>query len=111
MARGLSKEDKMFLINTSIYNRDFLLSITNIRLSLVVAATAVVASIFSILLTLKLINPFYSSIISVIVLFIVWLNWYIVNKRLRKRINQIQKQYRHYLTEVYPEIKDSDFYY
>lgn len=111
MAKRLSKEDKKFLINTSLYNRDFLLGINSIRLSLVVAMTAVVASLFSILLTLKLLNPIYSSLLSLILLAIIWINWYQTNRRLRKRITQIQKQYRKYLTEIYPEIKDSEFYY
>lgn len=111
MAAKLTKEDMKFLINTSIYNRDYLLSINNIMLSLVVAVTAVIASIFSIFVSLRLINALYLGIFSVLVIAATWIYWYRTNKKLRGRIKHIQKQYRTYLTHLYPGIKDSDFYY
>jgi ABC-type transport system involved in cytochrome bd biosynthesis fused ATPase/permease subunit len=110
-AKKLSKEDVKFLINTSIYNRDYLLSINSNLLSLIVAVTAVVASIFSIFLTLNLVSPLLLGLISVIIIAAVWGLWYRSTKKLRNRIRRIQKQYRAHLTEIYPDIKDSDFYY
>lgn len=110
-AKKLSKEDIKFLINTSIYNRDYLLSINSNILSLIVAVTAVVASIFSIFLTLNLVNPLILGAISMVIIIAVWYLWFRANKRLRTRIRTIQKQYRKHLTEIYPDIKDSDFYY
>lgn len=111
MAAKLSKEDMKFLINTSIHNRDYLLSINSIMLSLVVAVTAVIASIFSIFVSLRLVNPVYLGVFSVFVIAVTWVFWYRSNKKLRGRIRQIQKQYRTHLTHLYPDIKDSDFYY
>lgn len=111
MKARLSKADKQFLLTTSLYNRDFFISIASLRVSLAVALTAVVASVFSIFLTLKIVNPIYASIGSFVFIVAIWLDWYRSNKRLRGRIDQIQKQYREFLTDLYPEIKESEFYY
>lgn len=108
MAQRLSKEDKKFLITTAVSNRDFLLNVENIRLSLVVAVTAVIASILSIILTLKLINPLLAGIVSAAVILLIWVDWYSANKKLVKRIYKIRGKYTKQLKELYPDLQDDD---
>jgi hypothetical protein len=106
-----SKEDKKFLINLSIYNRDFLLGINSVRLSMAVALTAVLTSLFSILLSLRLIDAAYASLLSLIVLAVIWIGWWRSSKKMRQRLDMIHSQYKDYIEDLYPELKDSDFHY
>lgn len=108
MTRRLSKEDKQFLVTTAICNRDFLLNIENIKLSLVIAITAAIVSIFSIILTLKLFDPLLACVVPAVLIVVVWINWYYSNKKLVRRIYKIRGRYTKQLKELYPDIQDDD---
>ncbi len=107
----LSKEDKQFLINITLLNRQFLVTLQTLMLSLAVALTSLIASIFALLITFKLEYKVLYGVIGVVLILGIWIHWYILYKKNWPSLKNTNEQYQKYFFEVYPSLKDTQFYH
>jgi|SRR3989344_3550975 len=107
------KEDKQFLINLSLSNRDSLINVANILISICLAFSAFIISIYSIYVSVVGANK-NSLIVGLICLTTITPYWIWSLREYKKNVRNagnFNLQYQNYLFKVYPELKNKRFYH
>jgi len=107
--KGLTKEDKKFLIQITISNRNYLGTIKSLLLAIVIGLTAFLIALYSMLVSLGLVSQSIANIIGVIILVAMWSHWYYWHKKIVGDARRLNEQYQEYLFDVYPQLKNSKF--
>lgn len=112
MNKELTKEDKKFLINISLHNRQFLIVSMSLLLAIFLAFTTLIIVIFYNLLVPSKIVRLYAANISVaILLLVVWVLWYALHAILSNYTKKFNEQYQKYFSELYPHLDDNTKFY
>jgi len=115
----LNKEDRKFLVNLNVANRNFLADLSKFFMSIKMSFTSVIlagygifVSLTSIVLkdvfSLYVLFLFYADIFLICLLIIAWI-WHTCTKEERKNIknaSNFNKQYLKYFKELYPNSDD-----
>ena len=102
----LSRKDKELLFKLSVDNRNFLITLANLNITMTFSMTAFIISVLSILLVLNVFNE-YKQYLSISFFIIILIVWYIGTKQWRKNFKgamDLQKQYEKELKELYPNL-------
>lgn len=104
-------EDKKFLINLSIQNRNYLTTVNSLLLAMVVGMSGFAVALYGLLASLKLVNQTAISIILVIVLVGMWAHWFSVHMKGVKFIAKLNSQYQEIHKTIHPELFKGGYVY
>ena len=112
MKNNLKKDDKQFLVEITLYNRDFLTTCANLILFQLFAFTAVMLSICSIIISIFGVKESIIPLIVIIIPLILYWWWSIKQyKQIVKNVKNVNEQYQKYFFEIYPKLKKKGFYH
>ncbi|MEM4153006.1 MAG: hypothetical protein QXK80_02745 [Candidatus Pacearchaeota archaeon] len=106
-----TKEDKKFLINLSIQNRNYLTTVNNLLLAMTIGMSGFATALYGLFISLGLISQNIANTLLVILLLGMWTHWYIVHIKYVKFIKTLNEQYQKIHKTIHPELFKGGYYY
>ena len=106
--RKYNKEDKKFLINLYLKNRDFLTTLSHIQMTWLLSISAFIISTFSFLISTQILTN-YVLYVFIPMMTILALLWIKIGKNVRQSLGGAKKfneMYQKYYFDLYPEKKN-----
>jgi hypothetical protein len=109
-----SKEDRKFLINLSIMNRDYCAQIYAFLYSFLISFSALMIAIYSIYFSIAGLNQ-TSVILGIFFLILIVISWIIIPRLLKKKVwgglHNLNKQYQEIFKSLNPELFEGGYFY
>jgi uncharacterized membrane-anchored protein len=108
-----SKEDRKFLINLSVQNRNYLASVSSILLAMVVGMSGFAVALYSLFVSLNLISQKTANIALIIIVLGMWAHWFIVHIKGVGHMKNLNIQYQEIHKTLHPELfkKGAGYFY